>query len=86
MEKGTRSLWALAADGSGQETRWFYERARGQYTDALRRSHNATVAADVNTNSIIVIAPPSVQQMYADLIKRLDDAVRRFKSNARSLP
>ena len=36
-------------------------------------SHNATVAADVNTNSIIVIAAPSVQQMYADLIKRLDE-------------
>jgi type II secretory pathway component GspD/PulD (secretin) len=37
------------------------------------RSRNATVAADVNTNTIIVIAPPSVQQMYADLIKRLDE-------------
>jgi type II secretory pathway component GspD/PulD (secretin) len=33
---------------------------------------DATVAADANTNSIIVAAPPSVQQMYADLIKRLD--------------
>jgi general secretion pathway protein D len=37
------------------------------------RAHNATVAADVNTNSIIVIAPPQVQAMYADLIKRLDE-------------
>lgn len=37
VEKITRSLWAPAADGSGQETRWFYERARGQYTDALAR-------------------------------------------------
>ena len=37
LEKVTRSLWAPAADGSGQETRWFYERARGQYTDALAR-------------------------------------------------
>ena len=37
MEKVTRSLWAPAADGSGQETRWFYERARGQYADALAR-------------------------------------------------
>ena len=35
MEKVTRSLWAPAADGSGQETHWFYERARGQYADAL---------------------------------------------------
>ncbi len=37
LEKITRSLWAPAADGSGQETRWFYERARGQYADALAR-------------------------------------------------
>jgi hypothetical protein len=37
VEKVTRSLWAPAVDGSGQETKWFYERARGQYTDALAR-------------------------------------------------
>jgi hypothetical protein len=33
---------------------------------------NATVTADVNTNTIIVIAQPAVQQRYADLIARLD--------------
>ena len=32
----------------------------------------ATVAADVNTNSIIVVGPPATQQVYADLIRRLD--------------
>jgi len=37
------------------------------------RGHNATVAADANTNSIIVVGPPPVQQMYASLIKRLDE-------------
>jgi hypothetical protein len=37
LEKITRTLWAPATDGSGQETRWFYERARGQYADALNR-------------------------------------------------
>ena len=37
------------------------------------KARNATVAADVNTNSIIVIAPPQVQTMYADLINRLDE-------------
>ncbi|MGB7158821.1 MAG: secretin N-terminal domain-containing protein, partial [Tepidisphaeraceae bacterium] len=37
------------------------------------RARNATVTADPNTNSIIVIAQPAVQQMYADLIKRLDE-------------
>ena len=36
------------------------------------RSKDATVAADVNTNSLIVVGPPAVQQTYADLIKRLD--------------
>jgi general secretion pathway protein D len=34
---------------------------------------NATVAADANTNSIIVIAPPAAQQTYAELIRRLDE-------------
>jgi hypothetical protein len=37
VEKVTRALWAPAPDGSGQETKWFYERARGQYSDALAR-------------------------------------------------
>lgn len=37
LEQLTRTLWAPASDGSGQETRWFYERARGQYSDALAR-------------------------------------------------
>jgi hypothetical protein len=37
LEKLTRTLWAPAVAGSGQETKWFYERARGQYADALNR-------------------------------------------------
>ena len=36
VEKVTRSLWAPARGGAS-ETRWFYERARGQYADALAR-------------------------------------------------
>ncbi len=35
--------------------------------------HTATLAADINTNSIIVIAPPATQQIYAKLIERLDE-------------
>lgn len=38
-----------------------------------RKARNATVTADVNSNSIIVIAPPAVQQMYAGLINKLDE-------------
>lgn len=37
LEKLTRTLWAPAVAGSGQETKWFYERARGQYADSLNR-------------------------------------------------
>ena len=37
VQRITRALWAPAVDGSGQETHWFYERARGQYTDAAGR-------------------------------------------------
>jgi general secretion pathway protein D len=36
------------------------------------RAKNATVTADVNTNSIIVIAPPAIQQLYEGLIAKLD--------------
>ncbi len=34
MEGFSRRLWAPAQKGSQRETRWFYERARGQYVDA----------------------------------------------------
>ncbi|MEU0128183.1 AIPR family protein [Streptomyces sp. NPDC006289] len=38
IQRITRSLWAPATDGSGQETHWFYERARGQYTDEVSKA------------------------------------------------
>jgi len=34
MEEISRRLWAPAKKGSQRETKWFYERARGQYADA----------------------------------------------------
>lgn len=34
MEEFSRRIWAPAAQGSQRETKWFYERARGQYADA----------------------------------------------------
>ncbi|MGW6742527.1 AIPR family protein [Streptomyces sp. NPDC055025] len=44
FERVSRSLWAPAVDGSGQEeTRWFYERARGQY--ATEEAKTPSVAA-----------------------------------------
>jgi AIPR protein/abortive infection phage resistance-like protein len=35
LERLSRTIWAPAADGSQKLTRWFYERARGQYADAV---------------------------------------------------
>ncbi|GAB4562193.1 MAG: AIPR family protein [Rhizobacter sp.] len=34
MESFSRRMWAPAQKGSQRETKWFYERARGQYADA----------------------------------------------------
>ena len=34
MEDFSRRLWAPAQQGAQRETKWFYERARGQYADA----------------------------------------------------
>ncbi len=34
MEEFSRRIWAPAQQGMQRETRWFYERARGQYADA----------------------------------------------------
>jgi len=34
MEKFSRRIWAPAQQGALRETKWFYERARGQYVDA----------------------------------------------------
>lgn len=37
VEKWSRSVWAPAVGGSQVQTKWFYERARGQYQDSLGR-------------------------------------------------
>ena len=34
MEEFSRRIWAPAQQGAQRETKWFYERARGQYLDA----------------------------------------------------
>ncbi len=34
MEDFSRRVWARSPDGTFRETKWFYERARGQYLDA----------------------------------------------------
>jgi hypothetical protein len=37
VESLSRSVWAPATESTMRETRWFYERARGQYQDARNR-------------------------------------------------
>lgn len=37
MEELSRTVWAPATDGTQRQTKWFYERARGQYQDAIGR-------------------------------------------------
>jgi hypothetical protein len=37
VESLSRNVWAPATEGTMRQTRWFYERARGQYADALNR-------------------------------------------------
>jgi hypothetical protein len=64
IEKITRSLWAPASDGSGQETRWFYERARGQYTDAIARERTPA-----NQRKFRALHPVSQKFTKADAAK-----------------
>lgn len=35
LEELSRTIWAPAGEGTNRQTRWFYERARGQYLQAL---------------------------------------------------
>lgn len=37
IEALSRSIWAPATAGTQRQTKWFYERARGQYADALNK-------------------------------------------------
>lgn len=38
VEGLSRSIWAPAPEGTQRQTRWFYERSRGQFADALARA------------------------------------------------
>ena len=40
MEGLSRTVWAPAKSGGQQQTKWFYERARGQYADTRSREKN----------------------------------------------
>ncbi|NMG20918.1 AIPR family protein [Brasilonema bromeliae] len=41
IEEFSRTIWAPAVDGTQRQTRWFYERTRGQYLDVKGREGTA---------------------------------------------
>jgi hypothetical protein len=45
LEELSRTVWAPAADGGQRMTRWFYERARASYEEALRRERTPALKA-----------------------------------------
>jgi hypothetical protein len=42
IEELSRTIWAPAKEGNQRQTRWFYERSRGQYADIKSREHTRT--------------------------------------------
>lgn len=40
LERLSRNVWAPAKTGGEQQTKWFYERSRGQYADTRSRAKN----------------------------------------------
>ena len=64
LEKLSRAVWAPAVDGSQLQTRWFYERARGQYQDALTRE-----GTPARMRQFKVIHPTSQRFTKTDLAK-----------------
>ena len=64
MEKLSRAVWAPAVDGSQRQTRWFYERARGQYQDALSRE-----GTPAKQRQFKEIHPPAQKFSKTDLAK-----------------
>lgn len=39
IEELSRTVWTPAVNGTNKQTKWFYERARGQYLDAKNKEH-----------------------------------------------
>jgi hypothetical protein len=64
VEKLSRTIWAPGKAGTADLTRWFYERARGQYADALARER--TPAKQRNFK---LASPPTQKFTKTDLAK-----------------
>lgn len=64
LEKISRVLWAPSTDGSGAMSRWFFERARGQYTDAIARERTSAAQRKFRLEH-----PPSQKILKTDIAK-----------------
>ena len=64
MEELSRTVWAPAADGTQRQTRWFYERARGQYLDAKGRE-----STPARKQNFAAVHPNSQKFTKTDLAK-----------------
>lgn len=64
VQELSRTVWAPAVDGTQRQTRWFYERARGQYSDELAKQ--TTVA---RKRAFQVIHPTAQKFTKTDLAK-----------------
>jgi hypothetical protein len=64
IEKLSRTVWAPAPEGTQRMTKWFYERARGQYADALARQETPA-----RKNQFRMEYPPPQKFTKTDLAK-----------------
>lgn len=64
LEELSRTVWAPAIDGTQKQTRWFYERARGQYQDAVGRE-----GTPARKKQFKVVHPPAQKFTKTDLAK-----------------
>ena len=64
LERLSRTIWAPAREGTQRQTHWYYERARGQYQDALAIERTPGRQKDFKT-----INPPAQLFTKTDLAK-----------------
>src|SRR5258708_7092844 len=73
VEELSRTIWAPAAQGMQRQTRWYYERARGQYQDDKSRS-----GTPAQQRQFEAVSPKSPMFKKTDLAK--------FENNWAQLP
>jgi len=64
IEHLSRTVWAPAPDGTQRQSRWFYERARGQYQDEKNRAGTPAKKKD-----FLATHPPSQKFTKTDFAK-----------------